>query len=136
MHIASLILWIVTALGGFYLLATWLAKGGMRETRLPTTVLFSHFGLAAVGLVLWIIYVLTDNHTIAWIAFALLVVVAVLGFIMVTRWLRDRRTKEAAAAQAIPAEQHFPLAAVVGHGALGAVTLVLVVLTAAEVTGG
>lgn len=149
MHIASLVLWIVAALGGFYLLGTWLTKGGMRQqasgaTRFPPALIFGHFLLAAAGLVLWIIYVITDNHTIAWVAFALIVAVALLGFTMFARWLQGRRQRAAAASGGAsspgagsdaPAEQTFPLAAVYGHGLLGAATLVLVLLTAAEIAG-
>lgn len=149
MHIASLVLWVVTALGGFYLLGTWLSKGGMRQqaskvTRFPPALIFGHFLLAAAGLVLWIIYVVIDNPTIAWIAFAVIVVVALLGFTMFARWFQGRKQLAAAgsggasssdAGAGSPAEQTFPLAAVYGHGLLAAATIVLVLLTAAEVFG-
>ena len=64
---AALILWIVTALGGFYLLATWLRNGGMQQSdrpgrRIKPPLLLGHFALAATGLVLWIVYVATDNR--------------------------------------------------------------------------
>ncbi|MQA86754.1 MAG: hypothetical protein GEV03_19525 [Streptosporangiales bacterium] len=144
MHIVSLVLWIATALGGSVLLGRWLQKGGMRQqsinvTRFPSTLILGHFLLAATGLVLWIIYVINDNHTIAWIAFGLIVVVALLGFTMFARWLQGRRQLATAGAGSAeqpaerPAEQSFPLAVVYGHGLLGAATLVLVLLTAAEV---
>lgn len=147
MHIASLVLWVVTALGGFYLLGTWLSKGGMRQqatkaTRFPPALIFGHFALAATGLVLWIIYVIAGNQLIAWIAFALIVGVALLGFTMFARWLQERRQPAGArpggggeASAETPAEQTFPLAAVYGHGLLGAATLVLVLLTAAQIFG-
>jgi hypothetical protein len=51
MELAALIAWVLTALGGFYPLATWLRKGGLsqqpRSTHLPPAVLFGHFLLAA-----------------------------------------------------------------------------------------
>ncbi len=56
----------------------------------------------------------------------ILLPVAVLGFAMLLRWLAGRR----AAADA--PEQHFPVAAVVGHGLLAVTTVVLVVLAAAS----
>ncbi len=45
MGIAALITWILTAAGGFFLLATWIAKGGARggrpgSTRFPPAVIF------------------------------------------------------------------------------------------------
>lgn len=143
MPIASLVLWILTALGGFYLLSTWLARGGMRGggTRFPAGVVFGHFLLAAVGLVLWIVYVITDSRAIAWTAFLAIVLVALLGFTMFARWLQGRRQPSSAAAGGgaavsdVPAEQHFPTVAVYGHGLLGAATLLLVLLTAAELLG-
>lgn len=134
MEIAALVAWIVTALGGFVLLGIWLrqrASAGAGASRIGPGVITSHFLLAAVGLVLWIVVVATDAAALPWVALALLVVVAVLGFVMVTRWWSDRsRAQDGASA---PPEQHFPVAAVVGHGLLGAVTLVLVLLVAAGV---
>jgi hypothetical protein len=53
--IAALIVWIITAIGGFGLLATWVAKGGVRPgtgSRFPPALIFGHFLLAAAGLVL------------------------------------------------------------------------------------
>jgi hypothetical protein len=141
MGVAALITWIVTALGGIFLLATWLRRGGLREqavgaSRFPPALILGHFLLAAGGLVLWIIYLATDTSGIAWTAFAVLLVVALLGFTMFARWLSGRRapaTVAAAAGGPGPAgapEQHFPVAVVVLHGLLAATTLVLVLLTA------
>jgi hypothetical protein len=139
---AALIAWVVTAGGGFVLLAIWLSRGGMQQAeggnRIRPPLIMSHFLLAATGLVLWIIYVATDKDALAWIAFAVLLVVALLGFTMFAIWLR-RRQGRAAAGEAVsastPAEQHFPVAVVGLHGLLAATTLVLVLLAAAEVGG-
>ncbi len=94
--------------------------------------------LATGGLILWIVYLATDTIGVAWAAFAVLLVVALLGFTMLARWLQGRRTAVAAVAApttagtglARPPEQHFPVAVVVLHGLLAATTLVLVLLTA------
>src|SRR5919201_548391 len=98
----ALITWILTAGGGFVLLAQLVARGGHRQgreqgTRIRPPLLFSHFGLAATGLVLWIIYVATDSDALAWIAFVLLVIVAVLGWTMFAIWLQQRRGAPSAA---------------------------------------
>jgi hypothetical protein len=136
MEWAALITWIVTAGGGFVLLAIWLSRGGMRPqgetgSRIRPPLIMSHFLLAAAGLVLWIVYVFADEDVLAWIAFAALLVVAVLGFTRFGIWLRRRRGGAvAAAAGDAPAEQHFPVAVVGLHGLLAATTLVLVFLTA------
>jgi hypothetical protein len=103
MAIAALITWIVTAVGGFTLLSLWLRGGGLRQQQAKTTsfrsgVLFGHFLLAAAGLVLWIVYVVTDTQSLTWLSLAVLAVVAVLGFTMFFRWLEVRRTGVTAAA--------------------------------------
>lgn len=134
---AALISWIVTAGGGFVLLATWLRHGGMRQRegrQIRAPLILSHFGLAATGLVLWIIYVASDNDALAWVAFALLAVVAALGWTMFAIWWQRR---QAAAAEAsmpeAPAEQRFPVAIVALHGLLAVTTVVLVLLAAVGV---
>src|SRR5438046_2032902 len=117
MEWAALIAWIATAGGGFVLLSIWLARGGMRQqqtagNRIRRALILSHFLLAATGLVLWIIYVATDSDALAWIAFVILAVVALLGFAMFAIWARQRQagTGRAAAETAAgtaetPAEQ-------------------------------
>jgi hypothetical protein len=139
MEWAALISWIVTAGGGFVLLAIWVSRGGMQQReggRIRPALILSHFGLAATGLVLWIVYVVNDSDTLAWIAFALLVVVAVLGWTMFAIWWRRRQLGAAAGAvaePAEPAEQHFPVPVVAVHGLLAVTTVVLVLLSALEV---
>jgi hypothetical protein len=160
---AALITWVVTAGGGFVLLALWLQGGGMRQSGRSGAVIrppliLGHFALAATGLVLWIIYVATDTEALAWIAFALLAIVAVLGFTMFAIWLQQRRVAPSAApagmgptggaapatagagpapgpgaAPTQPAERRFPIPIVAAHGLFAAATLVLVLLTAAGV---
>jgi hypothetical protein len=140
---AAFIVWILTAGGGFVLLSIWLARGGMRQqgeagNRIRPPLIMSHFLLAAIGLVLWIVYLADDMSTIAWVAFGLLCVVALLGFTMFGIWLRRRRARGATAetiSPDTPAEQHFPVSIVGLHGLLAATTLVLVLLTAAGVGG-
>jgi hypothetical protein len=143
MEWAALIAWVVTAGGGFVLLSIWLARGGVRQGSMPGArirppLILSHFLLAAIGLVIWIVYVADDNDTLAWIAFALLAVVAVLGWTMFAIWFR-RRQRGAVQGVAMggggPAEQHFPVPIVALHGALAVTTVVLVFLTAIGVGG-
>jgi manganese efflux pump family protein len=139
MEWAALIAWVLTASGGFALLAMWLSRGGHRMggeqgTRIRPPLIFSHFGLAATGLVLWIIYVATDSDALAWIAFVILAVVAVLGWTMFAIWVKRRQTRPAAAdvsaAGTEPPEQRFPVSIVTLHGLLAVTTVVLVFLTA------
>jgi len=154
LEIAALVAWVLTAGGGFVLLARWIAKGGLKQqrggaTRFPAGLVFGHFALAATGLVLWIIYVIIDSDALAWVAVVLLVLVALLGFTMFARWLPTRRsaatgvgagaagaarhgmdTGPASATTADPAERHFPVPVVAAHGLFAVATLVLVLLSA------
>lgn len=164
MNIAALITWLITAAGGFYLLGTWLARGGARQqqartTRFPASVIFGHFLLAAAGLVVWIIYVAVHKTPLAWAAFIILLPVALLGFTMFARWIGvyrgtgggnrgipatptgamaaggARTAAATAAAEEVPAERYLPVAIVAAHGLLAATTLVLVLLTAIGIGG-
>jgi hypothetical protein len=139
---AALIAWVITAGGGFVLLSIWLMRGGMRQqeaaNRIRPPLILSHFLLAAGGLVVWIIYLINDKDALAWIAFAILAVVAVLGWTMFAIWLRRRQARVGGteiAAPGVPAEQHFPLSVVTLHGLLAVTTIVLVLLTALGVGG-
>ena len=102
MDVAALITWLATAVGGFVLLGTWISKGGVRQaqtgqSRFPPAVIFGHFLLAAVGLVLWIVFLASDESSgLAWTSLVILLVVALLGFAMLARWLGGRRAGAAA----------------------------------------
>ena len=144
MEWVALVTWVLTAGGGFVMLGLWLKNGGMRQSDLPgdrirSARILSHFALAAIGLVVWIIYVASDSEGLAWVALALLVVVAALGFSMFAIWLRQRSREPAVAAEGVrettPAERHFPTLIVAAHGVLAATTLVLVLLVAVGVGG-
>jgi O-antigen/teichoic acid export membrane protein len=134
MEVAALITWLVTAAGGFVLLGTWFAKGGHRRdsgtaSRFPSPLILGHFLLAALGLVLWIAYVASDRDGLTWPAFAIVAVVALLGFTMFFRWLPQVRRRGGTATTAT-AEAQFPVSVVVAHGVFAATTLVLVLLAA------
>lgn len=139
MDIAALVAWLATAGGGLFLFGTWLSNGGMSRDE-PTTSRFTpglilgHAGLAAAGLMVWIAYLVSDeNETLAWVALGLLVPVAVLGFMMFLRWLKDRRGQPTGSSSEI-AEQRFPLVVVGAHGVLAVMTVVLVLIAALEAT--
>jgi hypothetical protein len=144
----ALITWIITAGGGFYLLATWLAKGGVRRqpraTQLSPELLVAHFLLAAAGLVVWIICLTAPRPVLAWTALIILAAAAVGGFAMLARWISVYRrpyatvasptagggTTESEIAAQVPPERHFRVALVAGHGLFAAATLVLVLVSA------
>jgi hypothetical protein len=150
----ALITWVVTAGFGFFMLLTWARAGGIRagagaSSHLPPPLVFGHFLLAAAGLVVWIVYLATDNRTLSWVAFAALVVVAGAGDVLVLRWWRDRRSGPAprpgmapgggtatrSADVGVLAEQRIPSAAVATHGVFAVATAVLVLLVALGVGG-
>jgi len=139
MDIAALIVWVITALGGFVLLGTWIQRGGLRQqrfgtSRLPAPIVFGHFLLAAAGLVVWIVYVVTNADALAWIAVVLLVLIALLGFAMFARWIPVQRGAAIAGSE-VPAEKHLPVPVVAAHGLVAVATVVLVLLTALGVGG-
>ncbi|MER6419727.1 hypothetical protein [Streptomyces sp. NPDC001137] len=138
MDLAALVAWIVTALGGFVLLARWISGGGLRQqqtgtTRFPAPLVFGHFLLAAAGLVVWIVYLAADKDALAWTSFGVLVAVALLGFTLLARWIPVYRAAPATTGATTPAERHLPVPVVAAHGLLGATTLVLVLLAACGV---
>ncbi|MDX2681903.1 hypothetical protein [Streptomyces soliscabiei] len=61
-------------------------------------MIFGHFALAAIGLVVWIIYVVADKDALAWTAFGLLLPVAPLGFTMLARWIPVHRSRSSVTA--------------------------------------
>ncbi|HEU5156530.1 MAG TPA: hypothetical protein VFU43_06000 [Streptosporangiaceae bacterium] len=129
-EIAALVTWVAAAIVGLYQLTTSLANGGLRGqatkvTRFPATLTLSHLLLGSGGLVIWVFYLITTRVMYAWAAFALLAVVALLGFMMLTRWLVGRGGRHARCA-----EPEVPIAAVFVHGGVAITTFVLVLFTA------
>src|SRR5215475_9883059 len=66
MPVVALITWIVTALGGLYLLAIWLIEYDpdfqrAAATRLPVPVISGHVLFAIGGLAVWLMYLITDE---------------------------------------------------------------------------
>lgn len=132
MQIAALVIWTGTACFGLYLLGTWLSHGGLRQqatriTVFPVALIFAHPLLAITGLSLWIVFLVTRRVLYAWCGFGVLSVSAMLGFVMLTRWLVGRGGKHARGA-----EQHFPARVVVMHGTVGLTTFTLVLIAATQ----
>jgi hypothetical protein len=147
MGVAALICWLVTALGGLYLLAVWLiendvADQGATASRLPGPVIGGHVLLALAGLAFWVLYLLFDSDPAGWCTLGILVLIAALGVTMFTRWIPVHRkfvVAEAARGMSadfdFPAERAFPLAVVAGHGLFAGTTFILVLLTVLGVGG-
>ena len=134
MEIAALVMWLLTAVAGLWLLVRWLSEGGLRRqgtkvTRYPAILVLGHPTLALLALAAWVVFLLTQSLVYAWSSFGALVLVILLGFTMLTRWLTGEGGKHAR-----DAERVFPAVAVVTHGVVAALTFVLVLLAAITVS--
>lgn len=131
MQWAALVAWLLTASGGLVLFRLWATHGG-REQRegIRRPRLTTHAALAVVGLALWVAFLASDESALAWLAVALLVAVALVGFSMLLLSLRGETKTQRTEA---PAEANLPLPVVALHGLLGATTLVLAALAAAGI---
>jgi hypothetical protein len=144
MTVAALITWILAALVGGYLLVTWITKGGLRSragerpSRFAPQLILGHGGLAAVGLAIWITYLVLATSALAWAAMADLVLVAALGATMFGLWLRTGHGRSRGRHAAVPrhaAEDHFPPPAVLAHGVFAVATVGLVLMSALQAVG-
>lgn len=139
MRYAALGTWVLAALMGGYLLATWIANGGLhprageRPSRFAPQLIFGHGGLAATGLAVWISYLVVRTTVLAWASLGVLALVAVLGATMFGLWLRAGHGRPRGRHVAGPrhaAEDHFPPPAVIVHGVFAVSTVALVLVTA------
>ena len=149
MGFAALITWLAAVLAGLYMFAVWLIENDATErhpaaSQLQPLVIFTHLLLALTGLVAWGAYLLLDDEALAWVALALLAVIALLGLTMFAKWIRVHHDPvplasgvqhPGQAAVAVPAKGIFPVAVVAAHGLLAGATLVLVLLTAIGIGG-
>ncbi|HET7567374.1 MAG TPA: hypothetical protein VFJ91_05240 [Gaiellaceae bacterium] len=141
-------IWAVAAGGGLTMAALFLRHEGMRQSEreaIGPLRVFPHVGLAAAGLVLWIVYAVSDSEVAAWVATALIGgAFAIAGTFLLTRdqhrrrelaRLREPAAGVAGAAVAPPAEAYIPIWLASVHGLLGAAALILVLLERAGVGG-
>jgi len=136
MEFVALGVWAGTACFGLYLLVVWLSHGGLRQqatriTVFPAALIFAHPLLATTGLSCWIAFMLTRDATYAWYGFGVLTASAMLGFVMLTRWLTGRGGRHARGA-----EQHFPAGVVAVHGVVGLTTFALVLISSTLASRG
>jgi hypothetical protein len=103
------------------MMARWITRGGFRRARLskagvPPSLIFTHFGLAVAGLLVWGAYLATGLAAAAWAACVLLLPVAGLGMALVSLWLPERSLAAATTAPAatVPAGQAVPAGAAAG----------------------
>ena len=116
---AALISWLITVGLGSWMMARWITRGGFRRARLskagiPPSLIFTHFGLAVAGLLVWGAYLATGLAAAAWAACVLLLPVAGLGMALVSLWLPERSLT----ASTVPAAQAVAAGATAGTGAV------------------
>jgi hypothetical protein len=132
----TLVIWLLTAVGGFTLLGVWLQRGGMGSPgvrRFPKALPWLHGLAAVVSLVLFIIYLFTDADALKPVVLIGLLITAVLGFTMFAKWLGRARTQRSPALGADVAhapEDHFPTPLVAIHGIAAVATLVFYIIAA------
>jgi hypothetical protein len=89
--IAALISWLLTASIGVYMLRTWIARGGLARQRatgvgVPPQMVFGHASVALTGLAVWVIYLSSGWHPLAWLGVVLVGTAITLGICTVTLW--------------------------------------------------
>jgi hypothetical protein len=107
MAVLALVFWVLTALAGLFLLAIWLIEydPGFQyaaATRLPVLVITGHVLFAVVGLLSWVIYLITGRAIYSWASASALAAIATLGFTMAIRWIGVYRAWRRASAPAGP----------------------------------
>jgi hypothetical protein len=133
MNWVTLVVWLLTAVGGFTLIGIWLQHGGVRSTaarRFPKPLPFLHALAAIVSLVLFLIYIFADLDSLKVVTLIGLLITAVLGIAMFVMWLAGARTRAAQAGADNPPEDHFPTPLVALHGIAAVATLVLYIVAA------
>ncbi len=136
MNWVTLIVWLLTALGGVALVGIWLRHGGAgtpTTRRFPKPLPFLHALAAVISLVLVIIYLIGDVDALKPVTLAGLLLTAVLGIAMFVLWLGGLRTRTSPALGADVArapEDAFPAPLVALHGIAAVATLVLYIVAA------
>ncbi|HTX81417.1 MAG TPA: hypothetical protein VME44_04530 [Streptosporangiaceae bacterium] len=144
LRFAALALWLATAIPGAYMLISWLPRAGwrrvIRELRGLSAVPIGHAGLAITGLVIWIVFTVTDAAALAWVDVGLTWVVAGLGMATllaaspepqaVTASPGAAALVEVTEASTTPFRTRAPVFVIAVHGALATLTILLVLLAA------
>ena len=103
LRLAALGAWVVTVAAGAWLLAGWLARGGLRRSfarsaGVPRPVIIGHFVLALTGLGIWIAFLAADVAALAWAAVGVILAVAGLGMATLAGGLPEEHQADAAGA--------------------------------------
>lgn len=134
--IGALLAWLATAASGGFVLVRWLLAGGspLRRTltSAPPAVILSHVGAGALGLVLWVSFMLSGWVPLAWTALAILAPVAGLGMGVLLLGLpgpaRPRTGTQGTGTRGTGTRGSIPVLAIAGHGMFAATALLLVLM--------
>jgi len=96
LDLAALAAWVVTVAAGTWLLAGWIARGGLarryaRAAGVPRAVIVGHFTLALTGLGVWVAFLAAGAAALAWAAVAVVLSVAGLGMATLAGGLPEQR---------------------------------------------
>jgi hypothetical protein len=129
--IGALLAWLATAASGGFVLVRWLLAGGspLRRTltSAPPAVILSHVGAGALGLVLWVSFMLSGWVPLAWTALAILAPVAGLGMGVLLLGLPGP-VRPRTGTQGTGTRGTIPVLAIAGHGMFAATALLLVLM--------
>lgn len=134
LELIATIIWAGNVFFGLYPLLAWQLREGLRGqpariTLFPSAVMLAHPVFGTGGLLLWDVFLHDHDVRFAWASFGVLCASALLGFVMLTRWLGGRGGRHARGA-----ERRFPAKAIFLHGAVGLATFTLVLITATLAT--
>jgi len=130
----TLVVWLITAVGGFALVGIWLRNGAATAAtrRFPMPAPFVHALFAVASLVLFLVYWATDSDSLKVVVLIGLLVTAVLGIWMFLKWVGglSARTAATGGPAGTAPEDSFPVALVALHGIAAVSTLVLFIIAA------
>ena len=124
LDLAALAAWAVTVAAGTWLLAGWIAHGGLRRryaraAGVPRAVIVGHFTLALTGLGLWAGFLATNVPALAWAAVAVVLAVAGLGMATLAGGLPEQGQPGGGTPEPQPATTGPPGARPAGTGSAG-----------------
>jgi hypothetical protein len=113
LELAALAGWAVTVTAGTWLLAGWIARGGLRRryvrvAGVPRVVIVGHFTLALAGLGIWLAFLATGGTALAWASVAVVLSVAGLGMATLAGGLPEQRQPSGGPLESRPASTADP----------------------------
>lgn len=128
-NLGALLAWLATVASGGWIIVRWLLAGGslLRKsaTATPPAVTLSHVGGGVLGLLLWVVFMVTGWVALAWISLGLLAPLAGLGMAVLVSGL-PRPTRAPLGTRRRGRAGGSPVVAAAVHGLFVVVVLTLV----------